>query len=158
LRHYAGWVALVAFSSVACWFALYPPSSPSFPPVPQALKRDATQAEIEQTKESLAALRVGIAVSQERMRENDERRWPTVAEVQENRLRLSSGGEVALLAAVDRLPENPLTDGHGAVVHNCAASLTQAAVEGDNADWHYCPETGRLVPSAGVSGLPTHTW
>jgi len=151
-------VALVTFSSVACWFALYPPSRPSFPPVPEALKRDATQAEIEQTQESLAALRVGIAESQARTGENGEPRWPTVAEVQENRLRLASGGELALLAVVDRLPENPLTDGHGAVVHNCVVSLTQAAVKGDNADWHYCPDTGRLAPSAGVSGLPTHTW
>ena len=158
MRHFVGWGALVAISSAACWFALYPPPQSTYPAVPEALKRDATQAEIAQTKESLSALRAGLAGALERLSASGEARWPTPGEVQENRLTLASGAEFSVVAAVDRLPENPLTDGHGAVVHNCAADLSQAAVSGDNADWHYCPDTGRVSPSAGVSGLPTHTW
>ncbi len=158
MRHLAGWAALVAISAAACWFALFPPPRPTSSAVPLALKRDATQAEIAQAKESLATLRAGLAGAVERLRASGEPRWPTAAEVQENRLTLVSGTEFLVVATVDRLPENPLTDGHGAVVHNCAAKLTQASLSGDNADWHYCPDTGHLSPSAGVSGLPTHTW
>ena len=155
---YAGWAVLIAFSCVGAWFALYPPQDSVYPPLAPALARTATSAEISQTKSSLNTLRTALSKARSGFEEAGAARFPTTLELQENRLIYPDGSSTPLIPSAHRLPENPLTDGHGAVVHNCDVALNQARLNGDNADWHYCPATGRLLPSAGVSGLVTKDW
>jgi len=158
LRAYAGWAVLIGFSCVAAWFSLYPPQASVYPPLAPALARTATSAEIKQTKSSLNTLRVALSEARSRFEAAGAARFPTLLELQENRLLYADDSSAPLIPSAHRLPENPLTDGHGAVIQNCDEPMSQSQLRGDNADWHYCPDTGRLLPSAGVSGLLTKDW
>jgi hypothetical protein len=55
------------------------------------------------------------------------------------------------------IPANFLTAGEG-IVPYCNDPATQNTLTGDDADWHYCDETGRIYACGGYTDAATLDW
>ena len=121
--------------------------------------REPSAAEIAQTKEGLAQLRLAITTAYEVMGRYGTARYPRLEEVLANeydRDGIGPGTEKVPLVE-DGLPANLLTSGEG-ILPYCNSEARQETLSGDDSDWHYCEDTGRIYACGGFTPLPTLTW
>ena len=113
-----------------------------------------------QTQSQLKDFRSGIAAAHLNLRGRGGRTFPTLEEVQANHYDLDGDGPGQALGVLfpKGLPRNLLSPGEGSVLPYCNATPDQLTLSEEDVDWHYCPETGRVLASAGHTAEPTLDW
>lgn len=121
--------------------------------------REPTAEEVQKTQENLATLRAAIQAAFETSGRYGVARYPTAEELSNNEFDRDGGGpETDKLPLIPGgLPGNFLTPGEG-ISPYCNAVPTQGTLTGDDTDWHYCEETGRVFPCGGFTTAPTLSW
>ncbi len=118
-----------------------------------------TAEEIRKTKENLAILREAIERAYQASGIDGMPKYPTIEDLSNNEFDLDGfgpGTEKAELVP-GGLPLNFLSPGEG-VVPYCNDPPTQNTLTGDDSDWHYCEETGRVYACGGYTDEPTLDW
>ena len=140
--------------------ALSLPSAPAEPKVASpAGWMPSVDADTE-TQSQLQDFRLGIAAAHENLKGRGGRSYPTLEEVQANHYDLDGDGPGQALGVLfpKGLPRNLLSPGEGSVLPYCNATPDQLTLSEEDVDWHYCPETGRVLASAGHTLEPTLDW
>lgn len=115
---------------------------------------------VEQTQSGLQDFRAGIAAAHLQLDGRGGRSFPTLEEVQANHYDLDGDGPGQALGVLfpKGLPRNLLSPSEGSVLPYCNRVPDQATLGEEDVDWHYCPETGRVLASAGHTAHPTVNW
>lgn len=113
-----------------------------------------------ETQSHLQDFRLGIAAAHQNLKGRGGRSYPTLEEVQANHYDLDGDGPGQALGVLfpKGLPRNLLSPGEGGVLPYCNATPDQLTLSEEDVDWHYCPETGRVLASAGHTSEPTLDW
>jgi uncharacterized protein YjbI with pentapeptide repeats len=124
--------------------------------------RQASPAEVEMAREELTRFREALRGARDAVMAmgGPPDSWPSFKDVRQNRYDVDgrSQGEVRAELLRGGLPENPLSEATGVVVLDCADEPTQEGLARPDTDWHYCDMNGRLLASAGRTGMPTLHW
>ncbi len=115
---------------------------------------------VPQTQSGLQDFRAGIQAAHLSMKGPGGRTYPTLEEVQANQYDLDGDGPGQALGVLfpKGLPRNLLSPSEGSVLPYCNPTPDQATLAEEDVDWHYCPETGRVLASAGHTEHPTVDW
>lgn len=115
---------------------------------------------VAQTQSGLHDFRAGVQAAHLSMKGPGGRTYPTLEEVQANQYDLDGDGPGQTLGVLfpKGLPRNLLSPIEGSVLPYCNATPDQATLGEEDVDWHYCPETGRVLASAGHTEHPTVDW
>lgn len=121
--------------------------------------REPTEAEITRTRESFTRLKAALQVAYEVSGRYGVATWPSLEDLSENLYdRDGSGPGTERVTLVEGgLPPNLLTAGEG-VLPYCNEVAAQETISGDDSDWHYCDQTGRLFACGGFTEVPTLGW
>ncbi len=113
-----------------------------------------------QTRSQLQDFRAGIAAAHLSLKGRGGRSYPTLEEVQGNHYDQDGDGpgQALMVLFPKGLPRNLLSPGEGSVLPYCNANPDQLTLSKEDVDWHYCPETGRVLSSAGHTDEPTLDW
>lgn len=118
-----------------------------------------TDTEIERTRASLKRLQEAIQAAHEASGRYGVAAWPSIDDLADNVYdRDGDGPGTERVTLVEGgLPPNLLTTGE-AVLPYCNEVPTQETLSGDDSDWHYCDETGRIFACGGFTDVPTLDW
>lgn len=121
--------------------------------------REATSEEQAKTQENLQKLRVAVQAAHAASGKYGVARYPTMEELANNEFDRDGNGpdSVKLPLVNGGLPGNFLTGGEG-VSPYCNEVPKQETLTGDDVDWHYCEETGRIYACGGLTTAPTLSW
>ncbi|MFM7201121.1 MAG: pentapeptide repeat-containing protein [Myxococcota bacterium] len=121
--------------------------------------REATAEEQAKTQENLLKLRAALQAAFDASGKYGVARYPTQEELANNEFdRDGNGPDAVKLPLLNGgLPGNFLTGGEG-VSPYCNAVPKQETLTGDDVDWHYCEETGRIYACGGLTTAPTLSW
>lgn len=114
---------------------------------------------VQGTREGIDALRAAIARHYERTKTAGFPRYPLHDELAQNEVDLDGTGpsQEKGVFMPGGIPPNLLTEGEG-VTPYCNPVPTQGTLTGDDTDWHYCEETGRVYACGGHTTAPTLSW
>lgn len=163
-------IQTLLYLSVAVWCALnfwqgpHAPDSHGFPDVVDNAvqgqpSRDPTAEEVAKTRENLEKLRAALKAAYDTSARYGVARYPTMEELSNNEFDRDGNGpgtdKLPLMAG--GVPGNFLTGGEG-VSPYCNNTPSQGTLTGDDIDWHYCEETGRVYACGGYTTAPTLGW
>lgn len=157
-------VLLVAGCIQLFWRGPYQPEAHGVPEASEAASaarppREPTAEEVQKTRENLEKLRAALKAAYDATARYGVARYPTQEELANNEFDRDGNGpgtdKLPLMAG--GIPGNFLTGGEG-VSPYCNPSPTQGTLTGDDTDWHYCEETGRVYACGGFTTAPTLSW
>ncbi|MFT5586271.1 MAG: hypothetical protein ACI9VR_003868, partial [Cognaticolwellia sp.] len=143
--------ALAIALSLSVGVALSLPQAPGRPEAALVTGWVPSPDAVAQTQIQIQDFRAGIVAAHLSLKGRGGRSYPTLEEVQGNHYDRDGDGPGQALEVLfpKGLPRNLLSPGEGSVLPYCNTNPDQLTLSEEDADWHYCPDTGRVLASAG---------